>query len=374
MPTGDSSHKVTVVVPAYNMGQYVEECLDSLLAQTLPGIQVLVIDDCSADSTRELAGRYADQHDMIDLIPFDENCGVSACRNFGLERAQGEYIFFLDADDLLAEKAMESLYLAAREGEADLVRGNGVFFMADEPHRLMPYENVKTVSAAHGLDYRRDNFHGIPYYHTLFLFKVEFLRRHGIKYPLIRLGEDPIFLLEALVQADRISTISEVVYKYRRGLERKEHLEDLDKVNDFFHHLVRMRELWVDHEMADRWLEYFDKTFWWPWETFITRNPEALRRNLPTIRDLLCSLPLEYVDFLSKERFLHCCAGKVATPEEITRFAAIIAGTTGGPEEGHKSREEDPQDELLRTLTSRSWKYTRPFRRAWRRLQAILKR
>lgn len=93
--------KVSVIVPAYNAEKYLEECLDSICEQTYPALEILVVDDGSKDSTASIIRNRAEQD--VRIIPYyNENHGVSYSRNFGLEHCTGEYVTFIDADDLAA--------------------------------------------------------------------------------------------------------------------------------------------------------------------------------------------------------------------------------------------------------------------------------
>lgn len=114
--------KVSVVIPAYNAQQYLGETLDCLAVQTLREIEVLVVDDGSADSTPEILREYSEKYPFIRAIR-QENAGVAAARNRGIQEAAGEYLYFLDSDDLIEPDALEQLYQtrqAARGGAGDL--------------------------------------------------------------------------------------------------------------------------------------------------------------------------------------------------------------------------------------------------------------
>lgn len=88
---------VSVIMPAYNAEEYIEQAICSVLAQDVP-LELLIIDDCSRDSTAEIAGKYADGSKVV-LLRNEKNQGVAKSRNLGIRRAAGKYIAFLDADD-----------------------------------------------------------------------------------------------------------------------------------------------------------------------------------------------------------------------------------------------------------------------------------
>lgn len=111
--------KVSVIVPAYNAEKYLEACLDSICEQTYPVLEILVVDDGSKDLTASIIRSRAEQDARI--IPYyNENHGVSYSRNFGLEHCTGEYVTFVDADDLVAPDFIAQLIHDLEEADADI--------------------------------------------------------------------------------------------------------------------------------------------------------------------------------------------------------------------------------------------------------------
>ncbi|HEX7190041.1 MAG TPA: glycosyltransferase [Thermoanaerobaculia bacterium] len=107
--------RVSVIIPAYNYGRYIAEAIDSALAQTLPPVEVIVVDDGSTDTTAEVLARYGDRIQVVRQT----NQGVAAARNRGIRMAQGEYIAFLDADDIWKPRKLE-LQIARFEADPSL--------------------------------------------------------------------------------------------------------------------------------------------------------------------------------------------------------------------------------------------------------------
>lgn len=97
--------KVSVIIPMYNSEKYIKDCLNSVINQTYSNLEIIVIDDCSTDSSLELVRNIKDSR--IKIIKFDENKGVSNARNKGIELAEGDYICFIDSDDIWVENKIE---------------------------------------------------------------------------------------------------------------------------------------------------------------------------------------------------------------------------------------------------------------------------
>ena len=119
--------KISVIIPAYNSQQFIAETLDSLLRQTLKDIEVIIVNDGSTDGTLDIIKQYEEKYDIFTCYT-KENGGVSAARNYGLERATGEYVVFLDADDYYTEGSLEAFYNKASQTGADLILGRLMTF------------------------------------------------------------------------------------------------------------------------------------------------------------------------------------------------------------------------------------------------------
>ncbi len=112
---------VSVIVPVYNVESYLDACLSQLAKQKLKNIEVIIIDDGSTDGSLDIAMRYVKMYPNFYLI-HQENSGLSASRNRGLEKAKGKYIYFCDSDDYIFENTLEDLYCKAEEENLDVIR------------------------------------------------------------------------------------------------------------------------------------------------------------------------------------------------------------------------------------------------------------
>lgn len=113
---------ISVLIPVYQVEGYLGRCLDSVLAQTYPDLEICMVDDGSTDGSAEIGQRYVEQAPMPVSLSRAEHLGVSHARQRLLEQAKGEYLFFLDSDDFLHPQTIETLYrLAVRHG-ADIVQ------------------------------------------------------------------------------------------------------------------------------------------------------------------------------------------------------------------------------------------------------------
>lgn len=130
---------VTVVVTAYNIDKYIEECVKSILSQRYSDLEILIIDDGSSDRTSQICQQMTDLDSRIQYV-YQENAGVSVARNNGIERAQGKYICFVDGDDFLPEDAISSL-VNEIDKLTDIVIGDYVTFDMGETKEEVFFTN-----------------------------------------------------------------------------------------------------------------------------------------------------------------------------------------------------------------------------------------
>ncbi|WP_404987712.1 glycosyltransferase family 2 protein [Clostridium culturomicium] len=123
--------KVSVIVPVYNVEEYLAPCLDSLVKQTLQDIEIIVVNDGSPDNSQEIIDRYVKKYPNLVKAMIKENGGQASARNMALEIAKGEYINFVDSDDWVRIDMYENMYKKAKEEDADIVVCNTTDYYKD---------------------------------------------------------------------------------------------------------------------------------------------------------------------------------------------------------------------------------------------------
>lgn len=107
--------KISIIVPVYNVEQYLAECLESLVSQDMSDYEIICIEDCSEDNSMSILKEYAQKYSNIKIIRHTTNKGLSAARNSGIKAARGEYLQFVDSDDMLVKGACKKLYNNAKK-------------------------------------------------------------------------------------------------------------------------------------------------------------------------------------------------------------------------------------------------------------------
>lgn len=210
--------KVSVIIPVYNTEQFLEQCLDSVISQTLKEIEIICVDDGSRDGSEKILQRYAAKDERIRIVT-QPNSGLGAARNSGLEIATGEYIAFLDSDDWFAQTALEKLYAQAVRDDADVCMcgrinhldryGNTVNYKTLPNKKLYPREQPFSLDRPDSLF----DFSDFSVWNKLY--RRSFLEENRIRYLPVRLAEDIHFTPVAICSARRITVLYEALVHYR---------------------------------------------------------------------------------------------------------------------------------------------------------------
>ena len=218
--------KVSVIIPVYNAEKFLPVCLESLAIQTMRDFEVIVVDDCSTDSSRDIAESYRERFDgRLKIFTLPANSGSGAVpRNVGLERACGEYVYFVDNDDLLIDNALETLYCAAAEYRADVVSMCRGFTCDEEPlptdlnsAEWSGIDSDEPVIEIADFDGRLKKFHEsqfewVPW--SKFL-RRQFLIDNAIKFPAVKISDDIVWALKIIFSAERWLRIPTPLYVQR---------------------------------------------------------------------------------------------------------------------------------------------------------------
>ena len=209
---------LSVVIPVYNIRDYVERCVRSVLAQPDVPLEVLIVDDGSTDDSGAVCDALAAEDSRVTVI-HKPNGGLSDARNYGLCHAQGEYILFMDGDDWLAENVCPGLLQMALQDRADVVIGK-VHFLREEPVMTRWEEAVEKNFTFHtvytGKEYLLKCLQtgGLRVEVGRHLYRTGFLRANGLQFCKGILHEDEEFTPRVLLQAQRVVLTGQEIYYY----------------------------------------------------------------------------------------------------------------------------------------------------------------
>lgn len=222
--------KISIIVPVYNVEQYIENCLDSLVKQTLKDIEIIIVDDGSPDNSSEIYNKYAKRDNRIKIIK-KQNAGVSEARNTGMEAATGEFYMFVDSDDWLPLDSCEILYNEYTRSQADMiladayivtngkVKKNDVFkepFTTNDPEFFKAYQKTCIGYCYNPNPAVKWNIPGLgsPWNK---LFNSKIIKENNLRFdPYVKgIYDDNLFTLYYLMHIKSLSYVKKPVYYFR---------------------------------------------------------------------------------------------------------------------------------------------------------------
>lgn len=236
----EQKYKVSVIIPVYNAEPFIRATLDSVIAQTLKEIEIILVDDGSTDGSFDILNEYAENDGRITVLT-QINQGAGAARNYGMKAAHGKYLSFLDADDYFYPDMLKDSFEHANKNNADItvfmaedyfvnkdktVMLNKFFF--DDGNALPSNKPVFSIK-----DIKANPFTSVATWAFDKLFLRSFIQRNNIKFQPLMVSNDVYFTLTALMKASRINTLNRVFVKRNRdhGANISSNLHDIYPLN-----------------------------------------------------------------------------------------------------------------------------------------------
>ena len=229
---------ISIIMPVYNAENFLNKSIGSVQKQTLKNIEIVCVDDGSEDNSLDVLENLRDKYGNIKIIS-QENAGPGIARNTGIKNANGEYIAFLDSDDIFLDfEALEKMYEVGKNENADLVAANLRWINQD--YTLDQYYDFLDSRFTYFTksDMVKSEDYGIPFAFYKNIFKRTFLLEHNIDFPDLRFGEDPVFMINVLANIQKFPTVPLDLYGYNHsiggGLNNK--ITDYDKKYSYIQH------------------------------------------------------------------------------------------------------------------------------------------
>ena len=251
--------KLSVIVPIYNVSSYLPRCIDSLINQTIPFDEIILVDDGSTDDSGDIADNYSKQYSNIKVI-HQANGGLSSARNTGIDHSTGRYIAFVDSDDYIEQSMNEELLSILSKTHANIVKG-GVWYEQENGEKYSPYpekiEKVWNTEEAlielNSYKYFNMSAWGGIYERILFEGSVESGQKK-LRFPIGKLCEDYYLMHQIISRADLFAYTSKPLYHYIQransiSRNKKVNMESmnaslaqLDFFNKYYPHLAYVAE------------------------------------------------------------------------------------------------------------------------------------
>lgn len=206
---------LSVVVPFYHVEKYIGQCLE--LTAGLSDCELLLVDDCGSDASAQIAAAYCAEHDHARIIRREKNGGLSAARNSGLAQARGEYVYFLDSDDLPQADALMQLVRQAKAQKLDIAKARFAYFDdetgAVTPGPAIPATDVMTGGALFAMQCRAGLYEPMVWQ---CVYRRAFLEENGLEMAEGLLFEDELFQAPCLMKAQRAAAFEMEILRYRQ--------------------------------------------------------------------------------------------------------------------------------------------------------------
>ncbi len=242
--------KVSIIVPFYNVENYIEKCLETLVNQTLQEIEIILVNDGSKDNSSQIAKKYLEKYPKKIVYLEKENGGLSDARNYGIPYSKGEYIAFLDSDDYVEKDMYEKLYKLAKKEDSDMVQCN---FYWEYPNKRKKGEMLEYSVTNKMLQNAR-----VEAWNKLI--KRETLQKANIQFPKGYRYEDVEFTYKLLPSLKKISFLDEPLIHYvqREGSISNSQNERTKEIFDVLEHVI---DFYKEKNIYDKYKEQLEYIF-----------------------------------------------------------------------------------------------------------------
>lgn len=207
--------RYSVIVPVYRTGQYLDRCVRSVLNQSCPDLELILVDDCSPDHCGRLCDEYAATDPRVRVIHLPENVGLGFARNAGLETAQGDFILFLDSDDWLASEALEGCN-ALTDADIGVFGTTFVYEKTGKEEVRVPQAALARTEREKADIFAALNQDRIFQFAWNKVYRREFLVQSGVLFEKTALIEDFLFNIALLPKAVTVRCLNKALHFYRK--------------------------------------------------------------------------------------------------------------------------------------------------------------
>lgn len=281
---------LSIIIPVYNVEKYIRPCLESVFGQHLDkSFEVILVNDGTKDNSFVVIDDLIKAHDNI-IVMEQENQGLSAARNTGLTKALGEYVLFLDSDDLLVNGSLSFLLQKAKDSTADMVVADFVKLTDEQIPSFHP-ENISNIESQEksGWDYFLNDFNPQECYVWRSLYRRTFLEANHLRFIPGIYFEDVPFTTECYLKAEKCVCFPLLFYVYRQRVNSIVSSVNMKKVTDFnivLEHLQAMKQEYslptnVAQKLSDTMFSAFSSAIW-----YLSHDKRLLARRNEYVEDL----------------------------------------------------------------------------------------
>ena len=240
--------EVSVIVPVYQVEQYLRQCLDSILNQTFRDIEVILVDDGSMDNSGKTCDEYALKDNRVKVI-HTSNIRAAGARNLGLDHMTGKYFMFVDSDDCISPNMIEKLYTKAKQTDSDIVCCNYRYFWEENREKDYCTEFKEETLNCSEIFYIRKNERNYGYWTVVWnkLYKTETIGK--LRFRTGKYFEDEFFANDLYQMDMRINTVSDCLYDYRQHKNSTMQKKSAMKYFDLIEAFQERMQIYLDQNM-----------------------------------------------------------------------------------------------------------------------------
>ena len=227
-------YDVTIGIPIYNVEPYIARSLESALAQTYPSIEFLLVDDFSSDLSADIVRQFQINHPRgadIRLLSNSNNLGVSASRNRIIDEARGEYLFFMDADDVIDENTISLLIQMIRQCQAEVAFGSYEKIEISGLKTIYQYPDIQLLENDSLARFAYRKFGGVQASACNYLVKLSILRENHLRFIDVNYWEDLVFTFDLVTYIRRAVLSSQITYYYLCRENSLSHYQNRQEIN-----------------------------------------------------------------------------------------------------------------------------------------------
>lgn len=185
--------KVSIIIPVYNGSKYINRTLNSVLNQTFQDFEVICINDCSSDNSFDILQEFAQKDERIKIINNEKNLGAALSRNVGIDIANGEYIYFLDADDYIAEKYLECMVQKIEQENCDIVLNLSIVNEMNDNSTEYKHPSMPAINPEGEYLDKITTIHDAPCFIWARIYRKSFLNKNKLRFLDIHATDDVVF-------------------------------------------------------------------------------------------------------------------------------------------------------------------------------------
>ena len=250
--------KISIIMPIYNSENFIKESLNSLINQTFKNFELICVNDGSTDNTLNILREYEKKDERIKIINQD-NMGAGIARNVGMKNAKGDYLMFLDSDDIFEQKMLEELFITFITNNVDIVICNSINFNSENKLFTKNYliSNKKINKTFSSFDIKKDFFNLFIWWPWDKIFKKKFIENLGINFQNLKSTNDLFFIASSVIIAKNISFIDKIFINHRVGNKNSIENSRYKTWENFYYALKSLKKFLKEKNLYKRFKQDF---------------------------------------------------------------------------------------------------------------------